>query len=291
MVHCNLDRFMMKKLIKLTFLALGFLFLGSCASVKNPQFLKSSLTTAEEMPYVQSGTDFFKEPDWKMRKLKGKVRKLTESTQVLDKDLAKQTENPYDAYDRQTLFDRMGNYVESFSLRENNRLSTRWIYKYIPKERTVESEVSIEGRRGSWVYYDSYNPSKQKHKAVYLYTADILIDKTVFQLHYDDKNRVILSESFQSEVLVGSRTYKYDDEKNTKEEIFWGFEGNQISKRIHEYNDNGDVVRDYYISKGQTYDFTIEYEIFDDLGNWTQRRVLAKGNPVYLIKRTFEYYE
>lgn len=277
--------------IKSLIFVLGLMILGSCSSVKNPQFLKSSIEKAEAMSYVQPGTDFFKEPDWKEHNLKGKVRTLTKSIQVLHKKTDRQTENAYAPYtDHQTLFDRLGNYIETFHLKENNKLTGRKTFNYKPKERIVE-EASPEGGRGRSVSYYYYDSSKQKRQKDYNYLVDVFNFKTVYQYHYDEKNRLILLKGFQSEEPKYTHTYKYDDEKNTREEISWDLEGNQNSKRIYEYNDNGDIVREYYTSKNQNYDFTIDYEIFDDRGNWTQRRVLSNGNPVYLNNRTIEYYD
>lgn len=285
----------MKNLIKLTFLALVFLFLGSCSSVKNSVFLKSSIDRTKTKFHTDQNKIHFKESDWKEHNLKGKVKKLIRQTQVINEQHISTGGGFYAAPGNyRILFDRRGDYIEKQKIKDGEILS-RQIFTYNEEKNLAEEEHIYErpGKIVGSIHY--YNLSRQKRRTEFAIKPLDYTNLTSIQYGYDSENRLISKNTFRYEFPESEVTLTYDSEGGSQAKtIIFGTMGGEMTRYYmnKEFDADGNIIRDLdYMKEDHKFYFTFEYEAYDHEGNWTQRRMFLNGEPIYLQNRTIEYYE
>ena len=257
------------------------------------QLLKSLLIPV--LFLMSSATGFAQFMDMRYAiKPKGKILSYTISQASANDTLFKEISGiDYDEYNK------MGQLIKSWksSTLNEQRLDTKYLKTFTYDKKGNLTEVT---------HFDLKNEPSQKDTYVYSQSGRFVIIKkhiyngdtarTSEQFKIDASGKILESYTYYAKtdttpMLLQTRIqYKYNVLGQRIEEVAYDTNNRQISKRINEYNNNGDVIRFTY-EKDPLFDGGVNYIAYDSRNNWTSYLLFHFGKPAARFKRQIIYYK
>ena len=159
--------------------------------------------------------------------------------------------------------------------------------------RLIETRVSSKGKLITVMTYryDTVNVVKRGPDSLKISYNDADKNWEITTFRYDRSGNLVEEINEQSDGDYFRYLYKYDENNRRIEKAEFNRQGRSVFKAEYEYDEYGNVSREYSgYTGGMNTNLTYVY-VYDDKGNWVEMREQSEGKTFVLSIRSIEYYK